>query len=1281
MHEVRLQVDLLRVTAGRLVEGLKMMTTPQGSTPGSPFTGPQTASRLPLSPTTAEPRSVRARHEHQLQHERRHQAVPTLLSPQGSGPQRAVGERERERGLHFECGDGDGDGPFSSSSSTNGNAAATANGYPPSVLVHAKAPARAQVQTGTPILQKAKTADSSPSHANRDEESLLSAVANDPSLFNSPPRSSLQLMQPPTPVPQPRAAFASDGEGLGSASDREDSNGQLCPSPTMAKPHHGGGMAGTERERKTRAPALKVETVAGGAPKDSEQKGAKKSSTWWMIPVMNVFSPPPSSGGEGAPESTRGLLAPQSVPAREGKKDAKSAPSSFSPAKGGREVVKVISGGENGRRVGGDLQKEKERERGQAGGGSPDRERERRVTFTEPSPLLAGNENDPDLDGENDHGGAQRHQIGDPRALAIDLEKHLTGLHSYLNALPPLPLPLAVAKERERGAPGGSSTQLQWAAPDADPSPRENVPRVALQEGPLPHTGNEPTATGAPSSSSQHPRATTSAGIGVAPSPSPPPPLGPLAPLQEGGVPPQRGTPQTERGGVRSVSMSTVGGVGADVGPTGRSPLPPHSGPSPPSAVQPLSLPAAPVPVGTDGFRSALTNSGIGIGGLQQQPHGSLGGGATTTRENATGRHGSLGGLGAGGGLTTCRRATTGLLASGGPSFRGQGMMSPGLMTPALDRRRQSTQNVPQNRKEKEKDSKAKKKKKRTRIIRRLLGAKKGLAVHFGHENWNMVLNMMVGVRLAVGRGLQEANRSVQVFDFLIKEKFSLSPRIGNIFDPSTSQTLKATRFIDYAPFAFRKLRELFQIAPDDYLKSVGPEQLLGNMVLGNLSSLSELSSEGKSGAFFYYTADSKYMLKTVTKSEAKFFRSILKDYFEHVTANRNTLVTRFFGLHALRFKKSGGKRTENSSGGQQKLYFCVMGNMFNTPVEIHRRWDLKGSWVGRDTPMDKREDHTVALKDGDWVKEGNELKISMEKRRMLMAQIERDCDFFRRHGIIDYSLLLGEHHGEKGGTLNVISMQMQMNDRHEMDPEMDLDFDHSVAAGESRRPSEIPMRFASGAQLGHTTGVPFPLGSAVSEAAAPAAGVHGDGEQAVSSSSFPAGGGGDRLFGARDRDRDRMIDERHGEDPDTRVVRVASLFSNLNAAAPSGAPSVSDHPAAPSVPVSAASSAVSRALQPGGPSPALCLVPLKTRRDGWDMPGPEELDEEGSAPPPADERAPANLVPYLPTWLAVGAHGAATDGSPARVGGVSHRTAVLESPLPLRSRSRPYLGREGQGA
>ncbi len=50
-----------------------------------------------------------------------------------------------------------------------------------------------------------------------------------------------------------------------------------------------------------------------------------------------------------------------------------------------------------------------------------------------------------------------------------------------------------------------------------------------------------------------------------------------------------------------------------------------------------------------------------------------------------------------------------------------------------------------------------------------------------------------------------------------------------------------------------------------------------GNLILGNLSSLSELSTEGKSGAFFYYTSDGSFMIKTVSDKEFNKLRFMLK--------------------------------------------------------------------------------------------------------------------------------------------------------------------------------------------------------------------------------------------------------------------------------------------------------------------------------------------------------------------------------------------------------------------
>ena len=62
---------------------------------------------------------------------------------------------------------------------------------------------------------------------------------------------------------------------------------------------------------------------------------------------------------------------------------------------------------------------------------------------------------------------------------------------------------------------------------------------------------------------------------------------------------------------------------------------------------------------------------------------------------------------------------------------------------------------------------------------------------------------------------------------------------------------------------------------------------------MGKVSSLSELCSSGKSGSFFYYSEDGKFMLKTVSEKEFEFLRRILKDYYNHLMNNNNTLMTK----------------------------------------------------------------------------------------------------------------------------------------------------------------------------------------------------------------------------------------------------------------------------------------------------------------------------------------------------------------------------------------------------
>ena len=132
-------------------------------------------------------------------------------------------------------------------------------------------------------------------------------------------------------------------------------------------------------------------------------------------------------------------------------------------------------------------------------------------------------------------------------------------------------------------------------------------------------------------------------------------------------------------------------------------------------------------------------------------------------------------------------------------------------------------------------------------------------------------------------------------------------------------------------------------------------------MFNANFKTLTELCSTGKSGSFFYYTNDGNFMLKTIRKDEFKLMKSILKKYYTHLTDdNQDSLISRIFGLHKVIFYRKKHKM-------QKKIYFCIMNNIFCTPLEIDYRFDLKGSTQGRETG--EISDHTVALKELDFVK------------------------------------------------------------------------------------------------------------------------------------------------------------------------------------------------------------------------------------------------------------------------------------------------------------------------
>ncbi|KAK7032913.1 phosphatidylinositol phosphate kinase PIPK5 [Favolaschia claudopus] len=263
------------------------------------------------------------------------------------------------------------------------------------------------------------------------------------------------------------------------------------------------------------------------------------------------------------------------------------------------------------------------------------------------------------------------------------------------------------------------------------------------------------------------------------------------------------------------------------------------------------------------------------------------------------------------------------------------------------------------------------------------------------HANYVLMYNMLTGIRVGVSRCQAKVKRPLTDEDFSARHKFSFDI-VGNELTPSAKYDFK---FKDYAPWVFRELREdYFHLDPADYLLSLTAKYIL-----------SELGSPGKSGSFFYFSRDYRFIIKTIHHTEHKFLLSILKDYHHHVKNNPHTLLSRFYGLHRVKLPRG------------RKIHFVIMNNLFPPHRDVHETYDLKGSTVGREYPIEKAAINPRAvLKDLNWINSGKMLELGPEKRALLTEQLRRDAEFLRKIYVMDYSLLIGIHKMERGNRDNV---------------------------------------------------------------------------------------------------------------------------------------------------------------------------------------------------------------------------------------------------------------------
>ncbi|XP_008795005.2 phosphatidylinositol 4-phosphate 5-kinase 10-like isoform X1 [Phoenix dactylifera] len=199
--------------------------------------------------------------------------------------------------------------------------------------------------------------------------------------------------------------------------------------------------------------------------------------------------------------------------------------------------------------------------------------------------------------------------------------------------------------------------------------------------------------------------------------------------------------------------------------------------------------------------------------------------------------------------------------------------------------------------------------------------------------------------------------------------------RFSSDSSPDSRGTFREYEWTDYCPEVFRKLQEFEKINAGDYLQSVHGRETIKLLFL-----------QKKNSSRLFSSYDDKFIFKTLSKPEMKVILEMLPNYYQHVQKYRNTLLTKFCGLHVV--KPSNG----------QKVRFIVMENILQSDVSIHKTFSLRGSSQNRISKTGAEEDIHFAF------------HLHTPTRNQILAQIKHDCDFLEDEGIMDYTLLLGMH-------------------------------------------------------------------------------------------------------------------------------------------------------------------------------------------------------------------------------------------------------------------------------
>lgn len=92
----------------------------------------------------------------------------------------------------------------------------------------------------------------------------------------------------------------------------------------------------------------------------------------------------------------------------------------------------------------------------------------------------------------------------------------------------------------------------------------------------------------------------------------------------------------------------------------------------------------------------------------------------------------------------------------------------------------------------------------------------------------------------------------------------------------------------------FMNLRSIDNISCADVVKSLSPEV--------NREAIAKAGEgQGKSGSFFFFSHDRKFIIKTMSNGEFATFKAMFTDYYDYLTVrNKDSMLARVYGIFTV---------------------------------------------------------------------------------------------------------------------------------------------------------------------------------------------------------------------------------------------------------------------------------------------------------------------------------------------------------------------------------------------